>query len=601
MHYSDYSMIVIYMAIVVGIGFYFSRKEKSSDDYLLGGRNMPYLAIGLSCIMSLLSSISIVMVPGEIFNNGLTLFLLAPLGMILTIPCYLIFTRFYFKLGSFTPYEYLEYRYNKNIRILIAVIGLYTRTSYLGMVLFTTSKIFEGAYGWQYWQTILLVGVIGVVYTVMGGMKAVVWSDVVQFFVLALGFIVAVVILCVNIDGGPWGAISYAFEHGRGIPQYATADFYKLSPYVRLNFWLLLFGIIFGEITTASSDQIMIQRLLSTKDWKTGLKSRITGVLSGLPFLLTLWFVGLALFTYYAQHPDPGLKNADGVFFHFISTKLPSPMPGIFMAAMLAAIMSTLDSGMNSMATIWLKEVHQRYINKKLIPKQEVKISRWATLVVGLIAMSLALLLGASGQWLEQSVAEIGSIFYILGGIISPAFVLAVFSSRANSVLIWLLMFFSIGYDIGSKLWYGLSRSAVQNWKLGDSFGWGGALNYHYVAVPLVISLLLLGIWYFSREARKNKIVIATALAGVFGIGFSVAMLIWALYSNTLIDKSPLARSFQFNLPVVWVVAIIGLFFFPKRPREEYQGLTIGTVNEPILLKIKTSAKTYKSKLSKNV
>jgi len=141
-HFLDYAVIVIYMLAVLGIGFYFSRNEKNSEDYLLGGRNMPYVAIGLSCVMSLLSSISIVMVPGEIFSNGLALFFLAPFGLILTIPFYLIFTRFYFKLGSFTPYEYLEYRYDKKVRTLIAVIGLYTRISYLGMVLFTTSKIF---------------------------------------------------------------------------------------------------------------------------------------------------------------------------------------------------------------------------------------------------------------------------------------------------------------------------------------------------------------------------------------------------------------------------------------------------------------------------
>jgi Na+/proline symporter len=328
MHYIDYAVIAAYMLAVVGIGFYFSRNEKSSEDYLLGGRNMPYLAIGLSCMMSLTSSISIVMIPGEIFRNGLTLFIGGFLSILLIIPCFLVFTRFYFKLGSFTPYEYLEFRYDRNVRTLVACTSLYLRISYLGMVLYTTSKIFEGAYGWEYWQTILLVGIIGIAYTVMGGMKAVVWTDVLQFFVLALGFIVIVAVLCGNIEGGAWGAVSYAFEHGRGVPQFSTADFYKVSPYVRLTFWMLLLGIITSVISDATTDQITIQRLLSTKDWKAGLKSQVTNALTGLPFSLALWFVGLALFTYYTQHPDPGLKDADGALFRFISTKLPSPMGG---------------------------------------------------------------------------------------------------------------------------------------------------------------------------------------------------------------------------------------------------------------------------------
>ena len=141
---------------------------------MLGGRNMPYLAIGLSCMMSLLSSISIVVIPGEIFNHGITLFSLsATLGLFLAIPSFLLFIRFYFKLGSFTPYEYLEYRYSPGVRGIVAISALYTRILYLGTVLFSTSKIFEGAYQWDAWKTILLVGIIGTVYTVLGGMKAV--------------------------------------------------------------------------------------------------------------------------------------------------------------------------------------------------------------------------------------------------------------------------------------------------------------------------------------------------------------------------------------------------------------------------------------------
>ena len=175
---------------MLGIGFFFAKGENSSEEYLLGGRRMPTLAIGLSCMVSLLSSVSIVMVPGEIFNNGLTLFIFqGTIGLALSIPCYLLFTRFYFLLGSFTPYEYLEYRYDRTVRSVVAISAFYTRTMYLGMVLYTTAKIFESCYGWPAWFSILLVGTVGVVYTVMGGMKAVVWTDVLQFLFLFGGFI----------------------------------------------------------------------------------------------------------------------------------------------------------------------------------------------------------------------------------------------------------------------------------------------------------------------------------------------------------------------------------------------------------------------------
>lgn len=588
MHWMDYAVMVIYMLIVLAIGFYFSKNEKDSEDFLLGGRSMPYVAIGLSCMMSLLSSISIVVLPGEIFNNGLTLFSLSStLGLFLAIPCFLLFIRFYFKLGSFTPYEYLEYRYSSGVRTVIALSALYTRMIYLGTVLFTTSKIFEGAYGWPAWLTILLVGVIGIAYTVMGGMKAVVWSDVMQFVVLIGGFIVVVIILCVKIDGGAWGAISYAFENGRGVPQYTTAEFYKISPYIRLSFWLLLIGAVLGPLTNACSDQIAIQRFLSTKNWKEGFKSQIVATFTAFPFVLILMFVGLALFTFYAQNPDAGLKDADGVFFYFIATHLPSPLPGIFMAAMLAAIMSTLDSGMNSLATIWLKEVHQKYISKNMNSLKEVNVSRWATLMVGIIAIILGLLLDSSGKWLAQSAAEIGVLFALFSAMILPAFLFAVLSSRANSTLIWLLTAYSVGDAIASKLWYALSRSTEQAWNPGESLSWAGPISIWLVLIPLFVSLLFVVIWRLNKQAGA-RMRLSLLLAAAFPLGVTQGMAIWYFFSASITDM-PMALSFAFHLPVTLIAGFIALRCCPKQPKEKYQGLTLGTINEPILMKISRS------------
>ena len=585
MHFLDYSVMIIYMLAVLGIGFYFSRNEKNSDDYLLGGRNMPYMAIGISCMMSLLSSISIVVMPGEIFNNGLTLFSVSnTVGLLLAIPAYLLFVRFYFKLGSFTPYKYLEYRYNPAIRTLIAVSALYTRIIYLGVVLFTSSKIFEGAYGWPTWQTIILIGTIGAIYTVLGGMKAVVWSDVLQFVVLFVGFAVVVIVLCIKIEGGAWGAISYAFANGRGVPQYASAEFYKISPYIRLSFWLLLIGAILGPFTNACSDQITIQRFLSTKNWKEGLKSQIVSLLIGLPAVLILSFVGLALFTFYSQNPDPGLKDADGVFFRFIASNLPSPMPGIFMAAMLAAIMSTLDSGMNSMATIWLKEIHQKYINKKMDSTQQVKISRWATLIIGCIAVLLGVLMDSSGRWLAQSAAEIGVLFALFSAMILPAFLFAVLSSRANSTLIWLLTVYSVGDAIAMKIWYALSRSTLQAWSKGDPLSWAGPLSFWLFLIPLLVGFLFVIIWRFKKDYSPN-IRLILLLASAFAFGGAQGMSVWYFFSSS-IGEMPMALSFVFHLPLTLIAGFIALQCCPKQPREKYQGLTIGTVNEPILKEI---------------
>ena len=580
----DYLVIALYFAIVLVISFRFSRDKETSENYLLGGRKMHHITIGIAILMSLLSSISIVMVPGETFNHGLTLFIFgSTLGALLGIPAYLLFTRFYFKLGSFTPYEYLEYRYDKTIRAIVAFSSFYVRVMYLAMVLYTTSKIFEASYQWPAAASILLVGCFGVVYTLMGGSKAVIWNDIFQFCVLFGSFAAVVAVLCANIDGGAAAAVAVAWEDGRGLPQFSQAEFYGLSPYVRLLFWLLLVNTVLESVRMAASDQITIQRLLSTRDWKTGFKAQIVSVIVGMVCGIPLFFTGLALYTYFKQNPDPmiGPGNGDAAFFRFVSLKMRSPLPGLFMAGMLAAIMSTVSAGFNSMAAIWLKEFHQKFINKKLTPAGEVRVSKWATLAVGAFAVLFALALTASGQWLQQSVAEVGTIFYVLGAMVLPAFVCAVFSPRANAKLIWCYTFFSVGETVAYNLWYALSRSSLQAWEKDKTlaWSWAGPLEGMYVLIPLAAGAALTAPYLLGGRRWTASL---SALLGMAGLGSALGMFTWYAYSHYYITSEPLARSFQFTLPVSVLLVFVALRFFPKQPPEKWRGLTLGTLNEPI-------------------
>ncbi|MBE6355966.1 MAG: sodium/solute symporter [Lentisphaerae bacterium] len=583
-NYINYGIIILYMGIVLGIGFFFSNKDETTEGYLLGGRNMHWLPIGLSMIMTLLSSISLVQIPSEIYNQGWTLFSLSLLSVFTGPIFYLMFVRFYFKLGSFTPYEYLERRYDKTVRTIVAVSAFYARIMYLGMVLYTTSKIFQGAYNWPCWVTILMVGIIGAVYTVMGGMKAVVWTDVIQFVVMAGGMITIVISLNNNIDGGLVQGVVYAWENGHGAPQYATAEFYEITPYVRLTFWLLLWNLIMGGIEGASSDQLNIQRLLSTKDWKTGFKSQLTSTALGVTNITILYIIGFCIYSYFAQNPDPEVTahGGDIAFFRFIALKLGTPLPGIFMAAMLAAIMSTLDSGMNSMAAVWLKEFHVRFINKKATPQQEMKILKWATIIIGVVAIVFALALNVAGQWLKQSATEVATIFGLLGFCTLPAYLFAVISKRANSTLIWAYTFFATGEAISQNIWYTLSRNAVHLWEADPSvgFGWGGKLPAIYMIVPSVIGILLIIPWCVIKKKIVARI---SGFAGMFVLGFAFRLFIWWAYSSYFVTDRPLDCSFAFFMPVSFVIAFIALWFCPVQPEKKWRGLTLSTVNDNII------------------
>ena len=584
--YINYGIIAIYMLVIIGVGFFFSNRHETTENYLLGGRNMPVVAIGISMLMTLFSSISLTQVPGEIVNHGWTLFSLGYLTLFMAIPYYLLFVRFYFKLGSFTPYEYLEYRYDRTVRLVVASAAFYTRTMYLGTVLYTSSKIFEGAYQWPAWITILLVGLIGILYTVMGGIKAVVWTDVIQFVVLFGGLFFILYILNKNIDGGLVGGVVFAFENGHGASEYLSSDFYKLTPYVRLCFWLMLWNALFTCMGDVSSDQLNIQRILSTKDWKAGFKSQVLSTTLAIVVSIILEIVGFAIYTYYTHNPDPLLTAGTGdlALFRFIATKMPMPIPGIFMAAMLAAIMSTLDSGMNSMATVWLKEFHSKFIRKNMTSDEEVRVSRVATIAVGVFAVLLGLGLNFCGQWLQQSVTEIWTILTLLGTATLPAFLFAVLSKRANSVLVWAYCFFAIGESVGKNIWYVLSRKAVQAWSAdpGIGLGWGGKLDGIYVWVPLLIGVVLLLPWILCRSKRNFRHVLP-ALAGMFILGITFYNAIWFVYSHICVVDKPLECSFAFFLPCSLIVAFIALWFCPVQPEHKWRGLTLATVDDPVV------------------
>ena len=584
----DYLVVAVYTTVVIAIGIYFSREKKNAETYLLGGRSMPAWAVGIASMMALFSSISIVASPGETYNHGLTLnFLGSFVGPFLSIPCYMLFARFYFRLKSFTPYEYLEYRYDRSVRGIVAFSSFYTRVIYIAMVLFTSSKIFAGAFGWPTWFSILLVAVVGVTCCFIGGSKAIVWTDVFQAFITFGGLIAIVVILCVKIKGGAWEAVHTAWINGHGMPQFRQAEFYTLSPYVRLLFWLLLWGMISGVLVDACSNQMAIQLYLSCKNWKEGLKSQLVSIFSGMATSVLLTFIGWALWTYYHQNPNPeiGFNQGDNAFFIFIRDYLPTPFAGLFMAAMLAAIMSTVSGATNSMAGLWVREFHRKFINKNMSEAKEFQVLRIATVVIGIFGTLLALALDFSGKWLQQSVSEVGTLFYLLGAAILPAYLYAVLSKRANSKLVWAITIFALGETIAWNCWYALSRSSLHAYENDPSvgFGWAGPLPaIHVWPYLLAGAVLLLPLLKAEWRKRRGLSITCSALSMVL-LGLGCGMLIWYLYSNTLINEVPRARSFSFGLPIPLILGFIILRFCPVQPREKWQGLVVGSLNDEIL------------------
>ena len=578
----DYLIVALYVLGTLGIGVYFSREKRTSENYLLGNRSMPPLVIGIACMMSMFSSISIVAITGEVFNNGMTLLIVGTFVYpLLSIPCYLLFARFWFKLGSFTPYEYLEYRYDKNIRAAVAFSSFFLRVIYIGMVLFTSSKIFEGAFGWSAYFSILLTAVVGVACCFLGGSKAVIWTDVFQALITFGGMLTVIIIAASKVEGGIFGAIATGFADGHGVPQFSQKEFYSLVPYERVLFFLLLWNAVHVTLLDACSNQVVAQRVLSTKNWRAGFKSQIYSNTLGLAISLILYLIGFSLYAFYKTNPVDSVGSASGdiALFYFVKHYVPQPLSGLFMAAMLAAIMSTISGVVNSMAGVWLKEFHSKYINKNLTAEKEFVILRRATLILGAIGVVLAVLLEHFGRWMQQSVAEVNIILNLLCTAIVPAYLFAVLSKRANSALIWATVFFGIGDGIAWNVWYALSRSSLKAWENDPACGlnWAGKLPLAYVIIPLAAAVLLT-LPVLFKHLRSKFAVKLTALLGCTAWGITAVMLIWYIFSNIYVKEVPLARSFAYVLPLPLILSGIALFFCPVQPKEKYEGLTLNSL-----------------------
>jgi Na+/proline symporter len=301
---------------------------------------------------------------------------------------------------------------------------------------------------------------------------------------------------------------------------------------------------------------------------------------------LILWFLGFAIFTYYSQNPDPRVTSGDTAFFIFVATKLPPPIPGLIMAAMLAAVMSTLDSGINSLSAIWLKEYHEKYINRKMTDLEQVRVSRLSTALFGIFAIVIGLIVACSSEWLGQSVVEAATIFHVFEVIVFPAFLFAVLSKRANSTLIWILAAFLWGMKAGMLTWYTLSKRAGQVWKDTFELGFGGPVNIYWVLIPVIISAVLFILWRYVKLKTGRKSLLYLGFA-IFPLGYGIAMILWYIFSNTTAATKPLELSFQWvGFPVtvaLFLVGFIGLKMSKVQPLEKYQGLTLGTMHEDVL------------------
>ena len=424
----DLIVLVVYMAGVVVLGLWVGRKSKNTEQFMAAGRKMPAWATGLSIFGTYVSSITFLALPSKAFSSNWNAFVFSlaiPLAAWVAVK---FFVPFYRRAGALSSYEHLEQRFGPWARTYAVICYLLTQLARMGTIMYLLALALAPLTGWSVPALILITGTVVIIYTLVGGMEAVIWTDVVQSIVLIAGSICCVVILLFGLPDGPPQLFHIAAANNKFSLGSLQFDM------TRSTFWVVLLYGIFINLQNFGIDQSYVQRYQTAKTDQAAKHSVWLGGLLYLPISALFLFIGTGLFAFYTAKPgllpETVADKPDSVFPYFIATQLPIGLTGLVIAAVFAAAQSTISSSINCSATLLLCDIYKRYFNPTA-PEQTAMRFLWAaSLVVGLagIAMALAMMRikSALDTWWE-----LASIFS--GGMLG-LFLLGQLTKRAQNI-----------------------------------------------------------------------------------------------------------------------------------------------------------------------
>jgi len=423
----EYVILGIYLAILLGIGIFFLRKERSSEEFFLGGRRVPWWAVGISIYGTSTSAISFMAIPAMTYATD-WLYIGGPLATIIsTIIVGYVFVPLLRSLSFTTIYEYIQQRFNTTVRLAGSVTGLvFLVGGRMSVILFLPSLALSAVTGIDVQTSILIMGVLATLYTVMGGIQAVIWTDVLQVLIMFGGAILSIVLILLHVDGGLTSASEILSAN-------AKLRSFELSFDLTVPSVAVLFAVVFGFIFQYVGDQPNMQRILSTSDVKSARRSVVLMALVAIPGTLIFYSLGSILFVFFHQYPShlsPVLKN-DAIFPLYIAQELPTGVKGILIASLFAASMSTLDSSMNSAAAIVVTDFIRPY-KKKITERHMLVCARVITVIAGAAGTGFALYMSY-----VEDLGMLWDVFLklqgLLGGGFAGVFALGMMTRRANS------------------------------------------------------------------------------------------------------------------------------------------------------------------------
>ncbi|NLE31514.1 MAG: sodium:solute symporter [Bacteroidales bacterium] len=500
LNWIDGSIVLASLLATIGVGIYFARRQRSSDHYFSGGKNIPAWAIGVSIFATLISSVTFLAYPAAAYKGNWILLVQGLMVPVVLLALIWFIVPLFRKAIRLSTYEYFERRFGFFARLYSSLAFMLTHFSKMGTVMYLVCLVLHTLLGVPVPLLILILGFSIILLTLLGGIEAVIWMDVVQGILLVVGGLVCLGILLFRPEGGP----------GLVLEQALLLKKIDVGPYhfslTELTFWVMVINGAFYALQKYGTDQTIVQRYLVAKTDKDAKRAAYIGVFASVPVWTLFMLIGSLLFVFYASGTavlPEGIK-ADAVFPHFISTQLPVGVVGLVLAAIVAAAVSSLDSDMNCLSAILVEDYYQR-LKPRCTDKQRLNAGRWGVLATGLAAMLVAYLYALwEGEGVLGVVFELYAIFS--AGIVG-IFLLGLFSRRANKQGLYIGIAACVTFTA-----YALLTSTPIPWQgqerlLLDLGAWNFSQHPYMLGVysHLIVLVVGYGASFFFKAPKADK------------------------------------------------------------------------------------------------
>ena len=408
----DTAVLFLYFIVIISIGLYMGRKEENLKDFALGGRRIPWWAVLASLIAAETSAGTFFGTPGEGFSHRDFTYLQLAFGTILgRILVSYIFIKPYYDYKVYSIYEYLTARFGVPTKNAASAIFMVTRVLASGARLYVAAialvlayEMIRGVQPGQRETLLIYVGsttaivILTAIYTTFGGIKAVIWTDLIQASIMIGSALIALALLYFAIPGG-WheivqrhGAFQISDLITTGLDP-AKHGWDKIKGMFETEYTIFagLIGAAFITMGTHGTDQDMVQRMLTAPDIRRSRRSLISSALADIPIAFTFLSIGLLLWVYYQAHPDPTLpKTPNETFCHFILYQMPVGLRGLLIAGIFATAMGSLSTAINALATSFTRDWYEPYINPRSTAEQSLRAVRWATVWFSILMIIVA-------------------------------------------------------------------------------------------------------------------------------------------------------------------------------------------------------------------